>query len=120
MTRNHLIAAVLATACIALALPAGAHAHAGIKSYSPKPGSRVARDLEAVRITFKARVSDGKLSVTRAGEKVSRGPGRVVSKHRAIRALLVSGLKRGRYTATAKWLDTDGHVETKTWSFRLR
>ena len=51
---------------------------------------------------------------------MSRGSGRVVSKHRAVRALLVSGLKAGRYTATAKWLDTDGHVETKSWSFRLR
>ena len=51
---------------------------------------------------------------------MSRGSGRVVSKHRAVRALLKTGLKAGRYTATAKWLDTDGHVETKSWSFRLR
>jgi methionine-rich copper-binding protein CopC len=120
MHRNLLVAAVLAVACIGLALPAVGFAHAGIKSYSPKPGSRVSRDLSAVRITFKARITDGNLSVKRAGQKVSRGSGRVVSKHRAVRALLVSGLRAGRYTATAKWLDTDGHVETKSWSFRLR
>jgi methionine-rich copper-binding protein CopC len=119
MRRTHLIAAVLA-ASIALALPAGAYAHAGIKSYSPKPGSRVDRDLGSVRITFKARISDGRLIVTRKGTKVSRGPGRVVSKRRAIRALLKDRLKRGKYTATARWLNTDGHVETKSWSFRLR
>ena len=51
---------------------------------------------------------------------MSRGSGRVVSKHRAVRARLKTGLKKGRYTATARWLDTDGHVETKSWSFRLR
>ena len=120
MPRKHLVAAVLATACLGLTLPASGYAHAGIKSYSPKPGSRVSRDLSAVRITFKARITDGKLSVRRSGTKVSRGPGRVVAKHRAVRALLVSGLRAGRYRATAKWLDTDGHVETKSWSFRLR
>jgi methionine-rich copper-binding protein CopC len=119
MHRKHLIAATLAAA-IALALPASGYAHAGIKSYSPKPGSRVSRDLSAVRVTFKARINDGKLTVRHAGAKVSRGSGRVVSKHRAIRALLQDGLHRGKYTATAKWLNTDGHVETKSWSFRLR
>jgi len=120
MQRTHIVAAALAAVCIALTLPASGYAHAGIKSYSPKPRSAVARDLPSVRITFKARITDGNLSVKRAGTKVSRGSGRVVSKHRAIRALLVSGLRAGRYTATAKWLDTDGHVETKSWSFRLR
>jgi len=120
MPPRHLVAAVLAVACVGLALPASGFAHAGIKSYSPKPGSRVSRDLDSVRITFKARITDGKLSVKRSGTKVSRGSGRVVGKHRAVRALMQSGLKTGRYTATARWLDTDGHVETKSWSFRLR
>ena len=119
MHRTPIVAAALAAA-IALTLPASGYAHAGIKSYSPKPGSTVARDLRSVRITFKARITDGNLSVKRSGTKVSRSSGRVVSRHRAIRALLVSGLRAGRYTATAKWLDTDGHVETKSWSFRLR
>jgi methionine-rich copper-binding protein CopC len=80
----------------------------------------VSRDLSAVRITFKARITDGNLTVKRKGTKVSRGSGRAVSKHRAVRALFKDGLARGKYTATAKWLDTDGHVETKSWSFRLR
>ena len=94
MHRPHLIVAALATVCIALALPASGFAHAGIKSYSPKPGSAVSRDLSAVRITFKARITDGNLTVkTASGTKVSRGSGRVVSKHRAMRALLKTGLK---------------------------
>jgi len=117
--RPHLIA--LATVGLALALPATSFAHAGIKSYSPKRGSTVARDLAAVRITFKARITDGNLLVRKAsGTKVSRGSGRVVSKHRAIRALLKTGLKAGRYKATAHWLNADGHVEIESWSFRLR
>ena len=118
MNRTLLAVALVAAAC--LALPASSPAHAGIKSYSPKPGSRVDRDLASVRVTFKARISDGNLTVTRAGSKVSRGSGRVVSKHRAIRALLRSGLRAGRYTATARWLNSDGHVQSKSWSFRLR
>ena len=119
MHRQHLVAAVLA-ACHRTRPPGQRLAHAGIKSYSPKPGSRVDRDLASVRITFKARITDGNLTVKRAGTKVSRGSGRVVSKHRAIRALLRSGLRAGRYTATARWLDSDGHVQSKSWSFRLR
>ncbi len=118
MNRTLLAVALVAAAC--LALPASSPAHAGIKSYSPKPGSRVDRDLASVRITFKARISDGNLTVTRAGSKVSRGSGRLVSKRRAIRALLRSGLRAGRYTATARWLNSDGHVQSKSWSFRLR
>ena len=121
MHRPRLPAAALVTACIALSLPASSFAHAGIKSYSPKPGSAVSRDLAAARITFKSRITDGKLLVRKAsGTKVSRGSGRVVSKHRAVRALLKTGLTAGRYRATVKWLNTDGHVETKSWSFRLR
>jgi len=121
MHRTRTVATAMAVAGIALAVPASSSAHAGIKSYSPKPNSTVSRDLTAVRITFKARITDGNLTVKQAsGKKVSRGSGRVVSKHRAVRALLKARLKAGRYTATAKWLDTDGHVETKSWSFRLR
>jgi methionine-rich copper-binding protein CopC len=121
MHHGYMRLAAATAACAALAVPASSYAHAGIKSYSPKPNSSVSRDLAAVRITFKARISDGNLTVKSAsGKKVSRGSGSVVSKHRAVRARLNSGLRAGRYTATAKWLDTDGHVETKSWSFRLR
>jgi methionine-rich copper-binding protein CopC len=121
MHRRTTAVGALVAAALALTLPAGALAHAGIKSLSPQPGSSVSRTVATVRITFKARITDGQLTVRNAaGTKVSRGAGSVVAKHRAIRARLQSGLQAGRYKATAKWLDTDGHVETKTWSFRLR
>jgi len=121
MHRSPFTAAALVVACLALALPASSFAHAGIKSYSPKRGSTVARDLAAVRITFKRRITSGNLILRDAsGTKVSRGWGRVVSKHRAIRTRPKSGLKAGRYKAMAYWLDADGHVQIKSWFFRLR
>ncbi len=46
--------------------------------------------------------------------------GRVVSNHRAIRAVPKKRLKAGRYRATAYWLNADGHVQYKNWFFRLR
>ncbi len=57
--RSPVTAAALVAACLALALPTSGFAHAGIKSYSPKPGSTVSRDLAAVRITFKRRITSG-------------------------------------------------------------
>ena len=121
MHRSPFTAAVLVAACLALALPASGFAHAGIKSQSPKPGSTVARDLKSVRITFKRRIRSGNLILRDAeGTKVSRGTGRLGSKHRAIRARPDSGLKAGRYKAMAYWLNADGHVQIESWFFRLR
>ena len=88
----------LASAFIALALPASSFAHAGTKSYSPKPGSTVARDLSTVR----------------------RDMGRLGAKHRTIRARPKRSLEAGRYKATAYWLNADGHVQIKSWFFHLR
>jgi methionine-rich copper-binding protein CopC len=114
-------AAALAVACASLATPVGASAHTGVKSYSPKRGSTVARDLGVVRVTFKGRIVDGKLTVrTASGSTVSRGDGTVVRRDRRLRVRLRSGLKAGRYTATMRVLHTDGHVMTKSWSFNLR
>ena len=114
-------AAALAAACAALAIPPAAHAHTGVKSYSPKRGSTVARDLSVVKVTFKGRIADGELTVrTAGGKKVSRGEGRVVRNDRRLRARLRGGLRSGRYKATLRALHTDGHVMTKSWSFHLR
>jgi methionine-rich copper-binding protein CopC len=109
----------VAGACALLAFPAGASAHTGIESYSPRPGSTASRDRTYVKATFVARVSAANLRVTRNGAKVSRGDGSLVHKGRQVRARLTSH-RRGRYSATARWLSSDGHVQSKTWSFRLR
>ncbi len=111
--------ATTAAVCAALALPAGASAHTGIKSYSPKPGATASKDRTYVKVTFDARVGDANLTVTRGGSKVSRGTGSLVRKGRQARARLTSH-RAGRYSATVRWLSGDGHIQTKSWSFRLR
>ena len=112
--------AVVAT-ILALAAAAPAAAHVGVKSYSPKRGATVARSLERVKVTFKGRVTDGKLTVRNAdGDKVSIGEGKVVNRKRAVRARLKDGLGKGTYTASMSVLHTDGHVMNKSWNFKLK
>ena len=108
-------------ACAALAVPATAAAHTPIKSTSPKSGAGADRGLRAVKVTFTGSIPDGQLAVrTAGGTKVSRGEGRLVRGDRQLRARLRSGLGAGSYRATVRWLSSDGHVQSKSWSFRLR
>jgi methionine-rich copper-binding protein CopC len=113
-------AAVVAIA-IALVGAAPAAAHVGVKSYSPKRGATASRSLERVKVTFKGRITDGRLTVRNAaGDKVSRGKGAVVSRSRAVRARLRGGLRKGTYTASMSVLHTDGHVMNRSWTFKLK
>jgi len=113
-------AAVVAIA-VGLLCAAPAAAHVGVKSYSPKRGATVARTLERVKVTFKGRITDGRLTVRNAaGDKVSRGEGAVVSRSRAVRARLRDGLRKGTYTASMSVLHTDGHVMNRSWTFKLK
>jgi len=118
MTRGRLAAVLVAG--VALAAPATAGAHTGIKRYSPKPNATASRSLSSVRVTFQSRVGDANLTVVRGATKVSRGDGRVVKGGRQVRTRLRGGLKAGTYEATVRWLSSDGHVQSTTWSFRLR
>ena len=115
--RSRLVTA--AAACGALALPAGAAAHTGIKSRSPAAGSTVSSAVSVVKVTFEGRISDATLVVERSGSKVSRGDGTLADRNREVRARLRSH-RSGRYSATVRWLSQDGHVLSKTWSFRIR
>jgi methionine-rich copper-binding protein CopC len=117
MTRR--TAAAVATAA-ALALPASAGAHSSIKSYTPKRGSTVSKSLSLVKVDFKSRITDANLTVKRSGATVSRGDGTVARRHKQVRVRLKSGLRAGRYSATVRWLSPDGHIQSKTWSFRVR
>jgi methionine-rich copper-binding protein CopC len=108
-------------AAAALALPSGAHAHAGIKSYSPKPGSSVARSLAAVSVTFREAVLDANLTVRSAGgATVSHGDGALGRGKTRIRVALHGGLGAGTYRATVRYLAGDGHAQSKYWTFRVR
>jgi methionine-rich copper-binding protein CopC len=117
-----MIARVTAVAVTGLALAAAAPAaaHVGVKSYSPKRGSTASRSLERVAVTFKGRITHGKLTVRGGnGNKVSIGSGSVAPGKRTIRVRLRDGLAKGRYRATFSALHTDGHVMTKSWNFNL-
>ena len=112
-------ALAMAVVCT-LAVAAPAAAHVGVKSYSPKRGSTVSRSLERAAVTFKGRITDGKLTVRNAyGDKVSIGDGTVGTRKRTIRVRLKSGLSRGRYTARWRALHNDGHVNGRSWTFNL-
>ena len=112
------LAAATVAACAALAAPAAAHT--SIKSVSPKSGATADRTLRSVKVVFRGAIPDGELTVrSAAGAKVSRGEGRLVRGDKQLRARLRSGLKAGSYRATVRWLSSDGHVQSKSWSFRL-
>jgi methionine-rich copper-binding protein CopC len=120
MNRKIAWGVALATAGLALGLPAAGAAHMTVESLSPKPGSSADRDLGAVRVTFNGAIPDGELVVRSAsGTKASRGDGRLVHHRHGLRARLRPGLSGGSYRATVRWLSSDGHVQTKSWSFRL-
>jgi methionine-rich copper-binding protein CopC len=86
----------LAVTGLALATAAPAAAHVGVKAYSPKRGSTASRSLERVAVTFKGRITDGKLTVRGGnGNKVSIGSGSVAPGKRTIRARLRDGLAKG-------------------------
>jgi methionine-rich copper-binding protein CopC len=111
---------IVAGVCAGLALPASAAAHTGIASRSPGSGKTVAKSsLTYVKVNFEGRVSDATLVVRRGGTKVSRGDGSLANRNRQVRARLTSK-RSGRHTATVRWLSSDGHVLSKSWSFRLR
>ena len=109
----------VAGACALLAFPAGAAAHTGVDRTTPRAGSTVSRSLSVVKVEFEGRISDATLVVKRNGAKVSRGDGTLAHRNRQVRARLRS-TRSGRYSATVRWLSADGHVVSKTWSFRVR
>jgi methionine-rich copper-binding protein CopC len=109
----------VAGACAALTLPASAAAHTGIESRSPGPGRTVSKSVNVVKVDFEGRIGDATLVVERGGTKVSSGDGTLADRNRQVRARLTSK-RSGRHSATVRWLSSDGHVLSKTWSFRIR
>jgi methionine-rich copper-binding protein CopC len=104
-----------------LVLAAPAAAHVGIKSVSPKRGSTVDRPLTRVKVTFEGAITDGHLTVRGpSGRKVSKGDGSVVNNDTVLRVRLKRGLSKGRYSVRMEVLNTDGHVTSRSWSFKLK
>ncbi len=109
----------VAATCAALAIPASAAAHTGIDRVTPRSGATASSSLSVVTVFFEGRVSDATLVVRRDGTKVSRGDGTLADRSREVRARLRSS-RAGRHTAAVRWLSRDGHVLSRTWSFRIR
>ena len=121
MTHRIARSAAALAAAASLAVPAGAAAHTGVKSLSPKARSTVSRSVGKVRVTFKERVRDAHLSVkSEAGAPVSMTSGKLNKRKTRVKVRLRPGLLAGKYSASVTYLARDGHAETKTWRFRLR
>jgi methionine-rich copper-binding protein CopC len=119
----------LAALTIVLATAAAAFAHAPVKTLSPKPGAHASTSLRHVTATFKEAIVSGSLNVfkgrTRVSvgkasrTRVSVGKAKLIRHKAGLQATLRSHLHSGTYTAKMKWLADDGHVERKTWTFKL-
>jgi methionine-rich copper-binding protein CopC len=114
-----LIPVVALAATLGIAAPASAHV--GIKKVSPKRGSTVDRPLKRVKVTFQGAITDGHLTVRGpSGRKVSIGDGTVVKHHTVLRVRLKGGLGKGRFSVSMEILNTDGHIVSKSWSYKLK
>ena len=116
---RHLTTALLAGAVV-LVPAATAFGHAEIKTLSPKPGAVKPTGLRHVTATFEEAIVSGSITVRHSGEKVSVGKAKLIKAKAGMRATLASGLGAGTYWVRMKWLADDGHLEHKTWSFKLR
>jgi copper transport protein len=110
-----------AAALVALALPAGASAHATLLQAAPGFGKRLERTPQLVRLTFdqsvKAlpdaiRVYDAKGRLV-SGEALTEGDQRLVDAP-------VSRLARGAYTVRWRAVSADGHVISGVFTFGVR
>lgn len=110
----------LLTAALLLIPAAAASAHAEIKSLSPKPGAVKSTSLRHVKATFEEAIVSGTLVVRHHGKKASKGKAKYIKAKAGMRAKLKTGLHAGTYKAKMKWLADDGHLERKTWTFKLR
>jgi len=116
----HRITLVLLSAAALLVPVSGASAHAGIKSMSPRPNSTASTSIRHVTARFKEAVRSGSIKVHKGSRTVSVGRARLIASRTGLRVRLRSGLRRGMYHVTMKWLADDGDVQSRSWMFTLR
>lgn len=97
--------------------PQAQAAHTGVVKRTPASGT-TARNVKRVAITFSQRLATGKLDLYRGSGRVrpsSSGPrGATVS------ASFSSKLPAGTYLARWRAVSSDGHVQSGSWSFKVR
>lgn len=101
-----------------VAAPA-ALAHVSLEATSPGKGRTVSR-ARTVTVTFSGSFTTGRLTVTGPGGTVVGRGGPDPRRTSRLRAELASGLKAGSYKVAWRILDTDGHRQTGTFTFRIR
>jgi copper transport protein len=104
--------AVLLAAVAALALPATAGAHAGLRTAEPPPGSETAGVPASVRVVLSSPVEEAflRLRVTDAAGRAVSGPARRDPlDHRALIAPLTRAAGTGPLTVEWRVLSRDGH-----------
>lgn len=110
---------------VAVTAPAAAHhsgaraqaAHAGVVRRTPAPG-RTHRNVRTVSATFSQQLVTGKIDVYRGGTRVA--PARSGPRGSSVTASFSRALARGAYTVKWRAVASDGHVQTGSWSFRVR
>jgi copper transport protein len=106
-------------AAVALALPAGAWAHATLGQTVPQAQARVELAPRAVTLRFDQAVRRIPRSLevrTATGRVVSAAP-TSLDRGRVIEAALPPGLRRGAYTVRWRLLSADGHVSSGVFTF---
>lgn len=110
--------ALAAAALVALALPAGAAAHATLIGTAPPVQERTEAAPRAVTLRYdqSVRLVARSLEVRAADGALVSGPPRLLDGGRTIAAPL-SGLGRGAYTVRWRMLSADGHVGSGVFTF---
>lgn len=111
------LAAALAASALAAA-PALAHVH--LETTSPGAGKTARTSLRTVTVRFSGSIVTGRLTVTGPGGRLVGSGGRDPRRTSRLLAELRHGLKPGRYRATWRILDEDGHRQRGSFTFRLR
>jgi methionine-rich copper-binding protein CopC len=97
--------------------PQAEAAHTGVVSRTPAAG-RTASNVKRVAVTFSQRLTTGKIDVYRGSTRVkpaSSGP-----RGATVAASFSRKLAAGSYTARWRAVSSDGHVQTGSWSFKVR
>jgi uncharacterized protein YcnI len=92
-------------------------AHAPIVRRTPASGS-TARGVKRVAIVFGQRLVTGKIDVYRGATRVT--PSRSGPSGAVVAASFSHALAAGGYTARWRAVAEDGHVQTGSWSFKVR
>jgi len=114
--------AVVAALFLALALPAGAAAHARLVGSKPADGAVLATAPRDIKLLFddEIRPAGGDRAIDARGRSVLAGPARrLPGNDRALVLPLRAALPRGAYTARWRIVSDDGHLITGVLAFAV-